>query len=207
MKYLTGGVCFMSRFRGWRYRIWREWPCKMKTFWDTDWLYLFSIIFNLRFPWLLNLGISSRFPLFITKISSCLYISEVDSRLSQSNPYISQAFLHLEVLWVPGTVYWPQGTEEKGVCQNGKELKRETERVCWAGFEYLHAADMSGIDERCSLLPVVACMTGALWAKRGERDISRGARHEREARDEGKRKILSLVSRSARNIAFAPLGS
>ena len=41
----------------------------------------------------------------------------------------------------------------------------------------------------------VACMTGALWARRGERDISRGARHERgaqherEARDEGKRKI------------------
>ena len=30
-------------------------------------------------------------------------------------------------------------------------------------------------------------MTGALWAKRGERDISCGARHEREARDEGKR--------------------
>ena len=29
-------------------------------------------------------------------------------------------------------------------------------------------------------------MTGALWAKRGERDISRGARHEREARDEGR---------------------
>ena len=26
---------------------------------------------------------------------------------------------------------------------------------------------------------LVACMTGALWAKRGERDISRGARHER----------------------------
>ena len=25
-------------------------------------------------------------------------------------------------------------------------------------------------------------MTGALWAKRGERDISRGARHEREER-------------------------
>ena len=35
----------------------------------------------------------------------------------------------------------------------------------------------------------VACMTGALWAKRGERDISRWARHEREARDEGKGKI------------------
>ena len=32
-------------------------------------------------------------------------------------------------------------------------------------------------------------MTGALWAKRGERDISSGARHEREAREEGKRKI------------------
>ena len=31
----------------------------------------------------------------------------------------------------------------------------------------------------------IACMTGA----RGERDISRGARHERKARDEGKRKI------------------
>ena len=28
----------------------------------------------------------------------------------------------------------------------------------------------------------IACMTGALWAKRDERDISRGARHEREAR-------------------------
>ena len=36
----------------------------------------------------------------------------------------------------------------------------------------------------------LAWMTGALWAKRGERDISRGARHEREARDEGKRKII-----------------
>ena len=30
-------------------------------------------------------------------------------------------------------------------------------------------------------------MTGALWVKRRERDISRGARHELEARDEGKR--------------------
>ena len=52
----------------------------------------------------------------------------------------------------------------------------------------------------------------------GERDISRGARHEREARDEGKRKNnhfifslplvsrFALVSRSARNIAFTPLG-
>lgn len=125
----------------------------MKTFWETDWLYLFSIIFNLRFPGLLNLGISSLSPLFMNKISSCLYISEVDSRLPQSNPYISQAFLHLEVLRVPGTVYWPQGTGEKRVCQNGKELKGETERVCWAGFEYLHAVDMSGIDESCSLLP------------------------------------------------------
>ena len=35
-------------------------------------------------------------------------------------------------------------------------------------------------------------MAGALWAKRGERDISRGARHEREARD----------ALFARNIAF-----
>ena len=35
-------------------------------------------------------------------------------------------------------------------------------------------------------------MTGALWAKRGERDISRGARHDRLARDEGKRKIKGL---------------
>ena len=35
----------------------------------------------------------------------------------------------------------------------------------------------------------VACMTGALWAKRGEHDISCGARHECEARDEGKGKI------------------
>ena len=34
----------------------------------------------------------------------------------------------------------------------------------------------------------IACMTGALWAKRGERDISR------EARDEGKRKIKRLFA-------------
>ena len=37
-------------------------------------------------------------------------------------------------------------------------------------------------------------MTGALWAKRGERDISRGAWHEREARDEGNRKIFLFPS-------------
>ena len=43
----------------------------------------------------------------------------------------------------------------------------------------------------------VACMTGALWAKRGERDISRGARHEREARDEGKRKYFFSFPRVA----------
>ena len=70
---------------------------------------------------------------------------------------------------------------------------------------------------------IVAYMAGALWAKRGERDSSRGARHEREARDEGKTRErekeiklyfslylvsrLALVPRSARNIAFAPLGS
>ena len=41
----------------------------------------------------------------------------------------------------------------------------------------------------------LACMTGALWAKRGERDISRGARHEHEARDEEKRKIKSTEVR------------
>ena len=40
----------------------------------------------------------------------------------------------------------------------------------------------------------LACMTGALWAKRDERDISRGARHEREARDEEKRKFLFFSS-------------
>ena len=40
----------------------------------------------------------------------------------------------------------------------------------------------------------LACMTGALWARRGERDISRGARHEREARDEGNRKIKLYFS-------------
>ena len=33
---------------------------------------------------------------------------------------------------------------------------------------------------------IVACMTGALWAKWGERDISRGARHERETREREK---------------------
>ena len=43
----------------------------------------------------------------------------------------------------------------------------------------------------------LACMTGALWAKRGERDISRGARHEREARGEGKRKISHGNSRNS----------
>ena len=43
---------------------------------------------------------------------------------------------------------------------------------------------------RSMWLSTLACMTGALWAKRGERDISR----------------FVLVSRSARNIAFAPHG-
>ena len=41
----------------------------------------------------------------------------------------------------------------------------------------------------CNAFVMVACMTGALWAKQGERDISRGVRHERKVRDEGKRKI------------------
>ena len=41
-------------------------------------------------------------------------------------------------------------------------------------------------------------MTGALRAKRGERDISRGARHQREARDEGKRKSKALFFSSPR---------
>ena len=45
-------------------------------------------------------------------------------------------------------------------------------------------------------LRILACMTGALWAKRGERDISRRARHERKARDEGKRKIKRLALRA-----------
>ena len=48
-------------------------------------------------------------------------------------------------------------------------------------------------------------MTGALWAKRGERDISRGALHEREARDEGKRKIKREISRSPRLAHKAPV--
>ena len=41
-------------------------------------------------------------------------------------------------------------------------------------------------------------MTGALWAKRGERDISRRARHEREARDEEKRKSFIFLFPSSR---------
>ena len=53
----------------------------------------------------------------------------------------------------------------------------------------------------------VACITGALWAKRGERDISLGARHEREARDEWKGKIklylLLLYCFFAFTFAFA----
>ena len=55
-------------------------------------------------------------------------------------------------------------------------------------------------------------MTGALRAKRGERDISRGPRHKREARDEGKRKIKRLFavhflfpsSRAPREISRSP---
>ena len=39
-------------------------------------------------------------------------------------------------------------------------------------------------------------MTGALWAKRGERDISRAARQEREARDEGKRNSPLLAHKA-----------
>ena len=49
----------------------------------------------------------------------------------------------------------------------------------------------------------VACMTGALWAKRGERDISRGARHEREARDEGI-SFPRLALRAPREISRSP---
>ena len=45
------------------------------------------------------------------------------------------------------------------------------------------------ISLKLNISAALACMTGALRAKRGERDISRGARHERKARDEGKRKI------------------
>ena len=59
---------------------------------------------------------------------------------------------------------------------------------------------------------LIACMTGALWAKRGERDMSA----KLETRGRQKYKIFfslplvsrfALMSRSARNIAFAPLGS
>ena len=44
---------------------------------------------------------------------------------------------------------------------------------------------------------MIACMKGALWAKRGERDISRRARHERQVRDEGKRKIKMRASNNS----------
>ena len=40
--------------------------CKLKTFWDTDWLYLFSIIFNLT----LSGSIKSRFFLTLAIIHS-----------------------------------------------------------------------------------------------------------------------------------------
>ena len=46
----------------------------------------------------------------------------------------------------------------------------------------------------------LACMTGAVWAKRGERDISIFSKQRENF-------SLSLVSRCARNIAFAQLGS
>ena len=40
-------------------------------------------------------------------------------------------------------------------------------------------------------------MTGSLWAKRGERDISHGAQHEREI-------FLFTLSRASREISHSP---
>ena len=46
-----------------------------------------------------------------------------------------------------------------------------------------------------------ACITGALWAKRGERDILREARDEHESRDEGRRNFsFPPLSRASRKI-------
>ena len=39
----------------------------------------------------------------------------------------------------------------------------------------------------------IACITGTLWAKRGERGILREARNEYEAWDEGRRKVKRLL--------------
>jgi len=44
----------------------------------------------------------------------------------------------------------------------------------------------------------IACMTGALWAKWGECDISHGAWHKREAQDEGKKKWSFIFFSSPR---------
>ena len=45
----------------------------------------------------------------------------------------------------------------------------------------------------CLRLYIVACITGALWAKRGKRGILSEARNKREAQDEGRRKIKRLL--------------
>ena len=65
---------------------------------------------------------------------------------------------------------------------------------CFLEFKSLSHQRHREVRSGCSFQWGIACMTGALWAKWGERDISRGARHEREVQDEGKRKIKHLFT-------------
>ena len=64
---------------------------------------------------------------------------------------------------------------------------------------------------QCYCCSTLACITGALWAKGGERGIFYEAQNECEARNEGRGKIKHrappLVSCFAQNDAFASLGS
>ena len=65
---------------------------------------------------------------------------------------------------------------------------------CFLEFKSLSHQRHREVRSGCSVQWGIACMTSALWAKWGKRDISRGARHEREVQDEGKRKIKHLFT-------------
>ena len=51
---------------------------------------------------------------------------------------------------------------------------------CFLEFKSLSHQRHREVRSGCSFQWGIACMTGALWPEWGERDISRGARHERE---------------------------
>ena len=93
---------------------------------------------------------------------------------------------------------------------SGRDYRLFTLSIIFTYFRYYNICSIK-ITSQCNIgtwslfYLKIAFMTGALWAKRGEHDISRGARHEREARDEGKRKMKIKFFSSTRLKLQAPV--